>query len=76
MQTENELLTKGGSNLEDTVFNIDIQNHYPEQIIRKVVYCFRREIQISAHDSDLECLCWRCKNSPVSSDSFILAVLD
>ena len=34
MQTENELLTKGGSNLEDTVFNIDIQNHYPEQIIR------------------------------------------
>ena len=26
------------------------------------------EIQITAQDSDLEYFCWRCKNSPVSSD--------
>ena len=26
------------------------------------------KVEISAQDSDLENLCWRCKNFPVSSD--------
>ena len=26
------------------------------------------KVEFSAQDSDLEYLCWRCKNSPVSSD--------
>ena len=26
------------------------------------------KFKFSAQDSDLEYLCWRCKNSPVSSD--------
>ena len=35
----------------------------------QVVYCFRREIQIFyLKDSDLEYLCWRCKNFSISSD--------
>ena len=33
------------------------------------------KFKLSAQDSDLEYLCWRCKNSPVSSDSNLPLVL-
>ena len=50
------------------VSNINIPNHYPEQKIWISCLLLGRKFKFSAQDSELEYLCWRCKNSPVSSD--------
>merc|ERR1712051_140364 len=51
------------------VFNINIPNHYLEQKFWiKLFIVLGGKFKLSAQDSDLEYLCWRCKNSPVSSD--------
>ena len=65
--------TKGGFKSEDTgkfyVSNIAIPNHYPEQKIWISCLLFSAgNSNFSAQDSDLEYLCWRSKNSPVSFD--------
>ena len=38
------------------------------KILEKLCTVLGGKFKISAQDSDLEYSCWRCKNSPVSSD--------
>ena len=56
--------------LENDYFsNINTPNHYHEQkILTSFFTVLGGKFKFSAQDSDLEYLCWRCKNSPVSSD--------
>ena len=46
---------------------MNIPNDYPEQKIWFPALNSKQLNQISAQDSDLEYLCWRYKDSPVSS---------
>ena len=46
---------------------MNIPNHYPENF-NKLFTFLGGKFKLSAQDSDLEFLCWRCKKSPVSSD--------
>ena len=51
------------------VSNMNIPDHYSEQKIWESCLLFLGgKFKLSAQDSDLEYLCWRCKYSPVSSD--------
>ena len=66
-------LAKGGFKSEDTGEFLFLQNKYSKSLswaenLNKLFTVLGGKFKFSAHDSDLEYLCWRCKNSPVSSD--------
>ena len=54
------------------VSNINIPNHYStlslEENLNELFTVLGGKFKFSAQDSNSEYLCWRCKNSPVSSD--------
>ena len=58
---------------EDTGKNLRLQHEYSKSLswaenLNKLFTVLGGKFKFSAQDSDLEYLCWRCKNSPVSSD--------
>jgi hypothetical protein len=49
----------------------NIPNHYPKQKnLNKLFAVLGGKFKFSAQDSDLEYLCWRCKNSAVQVNIF------
>ena len=66
-------LIKGNFKLEDTGEFLLLQNKYSKSLswaenLNKLFTVLGGKFKLSAQDSDLEYLCWRCKNSLVSSD--------
>jgi hypothetical protein len=66
-------LAKGGFKSEDTGNFLRLQHKYSKSLscaenLNKLFIILGGKFKFSAQDSDLEYLCWRCKNSPVSSD--------
>ena len=64
---------KGGFESEDTGKFLRLQHKYSKSLswaenLNKLFTVLGGKFKFSAQDSDLEYLCWRCKNSPVSSD--------
>ena len=63
-------ISKGDFKSEGTGKNLRLQHRYPKSL--SWAENFKKFIvlggKFSAHNSDLEYLCWRCKNSAVSSD--------
>ena len=58
---------------EDTVKFLCLQHNYSKSLswaenLNKLFTVLGGKFKFSTQDSDLEYLCWRCKNSPVSSD--------
>ena len=66
-------VSKGGFKSEETGGFLFLQNKYSKSLswaenLKKLFTVLGGKFKFSAQDSDLEYLCWRCKNSPVSSD--------
>ena len=64
---------KGGFKSEDNGKFLRLQHKYSKSLfwaenLNKLFTVLGGKFKFSAQDSDLEYLCWRCKNSPVSSD--------
>ena len=64
---------KGGFKSEDTGKCLHLQHKYSKSLscvenLNQLFTVSGGKFKFSAQDSDLEYLCWRCKNSPVSSD--------
>ena len=64
---------KGGFKSENAGKNLCLQHKYSKSLswaenLNKLFTVLGRKFNFSAQDSDLEYLCWRCKNSPISSD--------
>ena len=71
-KNENET-TKGGFKSEDTRKILCLQHKCSNSLswaenLNKLFTVLGRKSKFSAQDSNLEYSCWRCKNSPVSSD--------
>ena len=65
--------SKGDFKSEDTGEFLLLQNKYSKSLswaesLNKLFTVLGGKFKFFAQDSDLEYLCWRCKNSPVSSD--------
>ena len=65
--------TKGGFKSEDTGNFLRLQQKYSKSVssaenLNKLFTFLGGKFKFSAQDSDLEYLCWRPKNFPVSSD--------
>ena len=72
-QIENIDFTKGGFYSEDTGEFLHCQNKYSKSLswaenLNKLFTVLGGKFKFSAQDSDMEYLCWQCKNSAVSSD--------
>ena len=66
-------MVKGGLKSEDTGEFLHCQDKYFKQLscvenLNNLFTVLGGKFKFSAQDSDMEYLCWQCKNSPVSSD--------
>ena len=64
---------KGGFKSEDAGGFLPLQNKYSKSLswaekLNKLFTDLDGKFEFSAQNSNLECLFWRCKNPPVSSD--------
>ena len=64
--------TRGGFKSEDTGKFLLLQNKYSKSLswaenLNKLFTVLGGKFKLSAQDSDLEYLCWRCRNYPISS---------
>ena len=84
-----ECYCKGGFKSEDTGGFLVLQNKYSKSLfwaenLNKLFNDLGGKFKLSAQDSNLEYLSWRCKNVPVSSDfnpplvveTFIVKIVD
>ena len=70
ISAKSEYVPKGGFKSEDTgeFFHCHFHSLSLADNLNKFFTVLGRKFKISAQDSDMEYLCWQCKDSQVSSD--------